>query len=93
MPQMRRKARIFAVAAREGQLCAGKVRTEMSTERESLFASPAQVPRVLTVLPGDYSDVCALCGIHRQNAGFLKETCGDGYLQPGCFIQEVGPHV
>lgn len=46
----------------------------------------ARVARSLTVKPGDYHDVCPLCGIHRQNAGFLKETCGDGYLKPDCFV-------
>lgn len=47
-----------------------------------------RAPRTLTVKPGDYHDTCPLCGIHRQNAGFLRETCGDGYLQPDCFIEE-----
>lgn len=45
--------------------------------------------RILTVEPGDGSDVCPLCGIHRMNAGFLKETCGDGYLKPECFVKEL----
>jgi len=45
--------------------------------------------RRLTVEQGDYSDVCPLCGIHRQNAGFLKSTCGDGYLKPDCFVKEL----
>lgn len=40
----------------------------------------------LTVLPGNNSDVCPLCQIHRENAGFLRESCGDGYLKPGCFV-------
>ena len=42
--------------------------------------------RPLTIKPGDYHDVCPLCGIHRQNAGFLRVTCGDGYLKPDCFL-------
>lgn len=51
--------------------------------------SPAKkAERKLPVAPGNYSDECPLCGIHRQNAGFFKETCGDGYLKPGCFIRE-----
>jgi len=42
--------------------------------------------RRLTVAEGDDQDVCPHCGIWRENAGFLKETCGDGYMKPGCFI-------
>jgi len=52
----------------------------------------AQTQPVYTKEPGDYSDVCPLCGIHRQNAGFLRETCGDGFLKPGCFIKEAEPN-
>ena len=44
--------------------------------------------RTLAVTPGNNYDVCPLCGIHRENAGFLKETCGPHYLKPRCFIYE-----
>jgi hypothetical protein len=47
----------------------------------------SQHERKLTIEPGDYSDVCPLCGIHRQNAGFIKNSCGDGYLRPECFVK------
>ena len=47
----------------------------------------------LTVKPGENDDTCPLCGIHRQNAGFVKESCGDGYLKPDCFVQRVGGAV
>lgn len=40
----------------------------------------------VTVALGSGTDVCPLCGIHRENAGFLKETCGSHYREPGCFI-------
>jgi hypothetical protein len=42
---------------------------------------------VLSVKPGDAQDACPLCRIHRMNAGFLKETCGEHYLEPECFVQ------
>lgn len=41
----------------------------------------------LSVKPGDGQDACPLCGIHRMNAGFLKESCGEHYLKPECFVQ------
>jgi hypothetical protein len=40
----------------------------------------------LEVKPGGNHDVCPLCGIHRENAGYLKESCGAGYLKPECFV-------
>jgi hypothetical protein len=55
-------------------------------------SSAANEP-VFTKEPGMNSDVCPLCGIHRENAGFLRETCGDGFLKPGCFIKEAESRV
>lgn len=43
--------------------------------------------RMYSIESGDYSDVCPLCGIHRQNAGFIRESCGDGFGKPGCFVK------
>ncbi len=50
-------------------------------------AHPEPPERILNVVPCGDDDVCPLCGIHCKHAGYLRETCGDGYLQPGCFIQ------
>ena len=45
-----------------------------------------QINERLTVRPGDDQDVCPECGIWRVNAGYLRESCGPGYLKDGCFI-------
>jgi hypothetical protein len=42
--------------------------------------------REVEVTPGGATDKCPLCGIWRQNAGWMKLTCGTHLRKPGCFV-------
>lgn len=42
----------------------------------------------MQVAEGDDKDECPVCGIWRKNAGWLKESCGQGFMQPGCFVTD-----
>lgn len=46
----------------------------------------AQADRRFVVAEGGAHDVCPHCGIWRENAGYLPETCGEWFGQPGCFV-------
>ena len=43
-------------------------------------------PQEFTVEPGDNMDVCPNCGIWRMNAGYVRESCGESFRAPGCFV-------
>ena len=45
-----------------------------------------KLPRSFEVEPGGDTDPCPLCGIHRKHAGYIKESCGEWFRQPGCFV-------
>ena len=40
----------------------------------------------MPVTPGNEQDTCPLCGIWRENAGYMLDTCGDDFQKPGCFV-------
>ena len=46
----------------------------------------SEIARKFEVEDGEGTDICPLCGIYRTHAGYLQETCGDGFCQPGCFV-------
>ena len=50
---------------------------------------PDPLKRKFAVVDGDDSDRCPLCGILRRHAGYLRESCGDGFMETGCFVVAI----
>lgn len=53
--------------------------------------SAAKRLQQFVVTQGAEHDVCPLCGIWRIYVGYLRETCGDGFARPGCFVTPPAP--
>jgi hypothetical protein len=45
----------------------------------------------LAVKPGSGRDLCPLCGIKREFAGYTELTCGEHLHEPDCFVTKVAP--